>query len=477
MDPRRQRHVQRYGWDLAVGAYEALWQARLAPGQAKLLDCAALAPGDRVLDVASGTGVVSFAAARSVGKAGSVVGVDLSGVMIETARRRADVHRVANVGFVRMDAGKLGFPDASFDVALCAMGLMYTTDPARALGEMRRALRPGGRLAVSAWGEPSKCGLDTAFAALRGEIPGDLSPSFVGLGQGDSLSRACAEAGFGEVGTHRVPATLAFASDDEACRAAFTGGPLALAWSRLGDAARERLRGRFLEAIAPWRHKRGYRIPAEFVVASGRAPEAPPQARDARGTGCVALAEMQLAKSRAPGSGLAIRDMESSEAGTLGHLLVRAYSGLEGFPSPVEQPAYYDMLANVWRLLEKPATRILVAVTAEGERAGCVVYFGDMAHYGSGGLATQARNSAGVRLLAVEPSLRNRGAGRALTQACIDLARRQGKGQVILHTTRAMKVAWEMYERLGFARSGELDFSQHGLPVFGFRLILGSGKT
>ena len=182
----------------------------------------------------------------------------------------------------------------------------------------------------------------------------------------------------------------------------------------LGRCGTRRIRARFLEAIARWRHGRGYRIPAEFVVATGRAPDARPRAQEARATS----------------SGLTIRDIDSAEAGTFGQLL-----------------------------------------------AGGVVYFGDMAHYGSGGLATQARNGAGVRLLAVEPSLRSRGAGRALTQACIDLARRQGKGQVILHTTRAMKVAWEMYERLGFVRSGELDFSQHGLPVFGFRLILGSGKT
>ncbi|MDH5265631.1 MAG: dimethylmenaquinone methyltransferase, partial [Betaproteobacteria bacterium] len=67
MDSRRNRHIQRYGWDLAVDAYEAFWLEQLAPAQATLLDLARLAPGERVLDVACGTGFATFAAALSVG--------------------------------------------------------------------------------------------------------------------------------------------------------------------------------------------------------------------------------------------------------------------------------------------------------------------------------------------------------------------------------------------------------------------------
>jgi len=272
MDSRRHRHIQRYGWDLAVDAYETHWQEQLAPARSKVLDFARLAPGDRVLDVACGTGFATFAAALSVGPGGEAVGVDLSGRMIDAARRRADVRRVANARFERMDAERLDLPGATFDAALCLQGLMYFSDPVRALREMRRALRPGGRLAVSAWGEPSRCGLDSAFAIVRAEMPGDLHPGFVGMGQGDALARACAEAGFAKVEACRVLATLAFSGEDEACDAAFTGGPVALAWSRLDDTARWRLRRRYIEAITPWRHGRRYRIPAEFVIAAATAP-------------------------------------------------------------------------------------------------------------------------------------------------------------------------------------------------------------
>lgn len=169
---------------------------------------------------------------------------------------------------------------------------------------------------------------------------------------------------------------------------------------------------------------------------------------------------------------LAIHDLQPSEAAALGRLLVAVYSSLPGFPTPTEQPGYYAMLADIGRFAERPAARVLVAHTPEGALAGGVVYFGDMAQYGSGGMATQITGASGIRLLGVAPQHRGLGAGKALTQACIDLARAQGHGAVILHTTESMRIAWGLYERLGFVRSEELDFAQQGLAVYGFRLPL-----
>ncbi|MFC5500176.1 GNAT family N-acetyltransferase [Caenimonas terrae] len=169
-----------------------------------------------------------------------------------------------------------------------------------------------------------------------------------------------------------------------------------------------------------------------------------------------------------------IRDLRPGEAPALGRLLVAAYSQLEGFPTPQQQPRYYEMLAGIGSFADKPGARVLVAVSADGQLMGGVVYFGDMAQYGSGGAATAVRNASGIRLLGVDPAFRGSGAGKALTLACIRLAREQGHGQVILHTTQAMQVAWRLYESLGFVRAEDLDFSQQGLSVFGFRLALAS---
>ena len=77
---------------------------------------------------------------------------------------------------------------------------------------------------------------------------------------------ACAAARFEAVREQRIASTLVYADADAACGAAFVGGPVALAWSRFGTEVRERVRARYLEAIAPWRDGDGYRVPGEFVV-------------------------------------------------------------------------------------------------------------------------------------------------------------------------------------------------------------------
>ncbi len=169
---------------------------------------------------------------------------------------------------------------------------------------------------------------------------------------------------------------------------------------------------------------------------------------------------------------LEIRDVRRDEYELLGQLMVEVYSNLDGFPTQNEQPGYYDMLANIGSFSEQKDTQVLVAISAEKRIVGGVVYFGDMATYGSGGTAPAEKNSSGIRLLAVDPRSRGAGVGKALTNACIQLAKDRGHPQVILHTTQAMQVAWALYQKLAFERSPDLDFAQEELPVFGFRLRL-----
>lgn len=165
-----------------------------------------------------------------------------------------------------------------------------------------------------------------------------------------------------------------------------------------------------------------------------------------------------------------VRNAHPEEFEQIGTLMVQVYSQLEGFPKISEQPAYYRMLANVGELTNSPGTELLVAAKADGRIAGAVVYFNDMKYYGSGGTATKEQNAAGFRLLAVDPAARGKGIGKLLVNMCIETARKKNLAQVIIHTTMAMQTAWKMYEQMGFKRSEDLDFSQQGLPVFGFRL-------
>ncbi|GIQ57291.1 N-acetyltransferase [Flavobacterium collinsii] len=167
-----------------------------------------------------------------------------------------------------------------------------------------------------------------------------------------------------------------------------------------------------------------------------------------------------------------VRNALPSEFEEIGKLLISVYSQLDGFPKENEQPNYYKMLANIGDFTNYPQTELLVATDENNALLGAVVYFNDMQYYGSGGIATQEQNSSGFRLLGVATTARGKGIGKLLTQECIQKAASDKREQVIIHSTLAMKTAWEMYEKLGFTRSEDLDFMQGELAVFGFRLPL-----
>ena len=269
MDPRLQRRIQRYGWDKAAADYEAGWRAQLAPAQSLMLESVALQPGERVLDVACGTGLVSFPMLDTVGETGAVVGVDISAEMVEHARRLAEKRGDRNARFERFDAEALNLEGAPFDAAVCALGLMYVPDPVKALGEMLRLLKPGGRATAAVWGARAKCGWAEIFPIVDAHVSSDVCPLFFQLGTKDSLARAFTQAGFSDVRCARLEVELRYASGDEALNAAFRGGPVALAYNRFDEKTREAVHGEYLESIEAFRDGPGYRVPGEFVIASG----------------------------------------------------------------------------------------------------------------------------------------------------------------------------------------------------------------
>jgi SAM-dependent methyltransferase len=116
-----------------------------------------LRPGERVLDVASGTGALTRLAAKSAGPNGRVVGLDLSPDMLDVARTIAPEATAAPIEWREGDVGALPFADDSFDAVFCAFGLMFFPDRIGALKEMVRVLRPDGRVTLMVWGSMSKC--------------------------------------------------------------------------------------------------------------------------------------------------------------------------------------------------------------------------------------------------------------------------------------------------------------------------------
>jgi ubiquinone/menaquinone biosynthesis C-methylase UbiE len=267
MDARLQTRIQRYGWDRAAAHYERYWSQQLHGVQQRVVEVAALHAGERVVDVACGTGLVTFAAADRVGPGGTVLGTDISQQMVDLAAREAP----ANVRLARMDAEHLDLPDGSFDVALSCLGLMYVPDSRVAIAEMRRVLRPGGRAVAAVWGARQQCGWAELFPIVDSRVKSEVCPMFFRLGTGDALAGEFKSMGFTDVRCERLSIPLQYETDEEACGAAFAGGPVAMAYSRFTDEMREQVHAEYLQSIAPYRVGAGYHVPGEFVVVAGTA--------------------------------------------------------------------------------------------------------------------------------------------------------------------------------------------------------------
>jgi SAM-dependent methyltransferase len=273
MEPKLHRRVQRYGWDLAVDAYDAHWVPVLRSCSERVIGMIDPQPGESVLDVATGTGVAAILAAERVGAGGSVYATDLSQKMIEGAAERLAAVGLTNVKTARMDAEELSYPDGTFDAAMCVLGLMYPANPQRAIEELFRVLKPGGRAAVCVWGRRDHCGWREIFPIIDARVASDVCPMFFALGRPGALELAFEQAGFVDRTEERISQGLHWLDDRDACDATFPGGPVALPYSKMTAEERTAVEAEFIESIAQYRGADGsYDVQGEFVFMLGRKP-------------------------------------------------------------------------------------------------------------------------------------------------------------------------------------------------------------
>jgi SAM-dependent methyltransferase len=260
---------QARAWDGDEGRYWAdhadQFDASLRAYQPIFMSAAALAQGDAVLDVGCGTGECSVEAARQVG-VGEVLGVDLSEVMLEVARRRARAAGLANVSFVKADAQAHPFTPLGFDVVIGRTSAMFFGDPAAAFGNLLAALRPGGRLVLLVWqalerNEWLQCILGALAAGRDLPAPPPEAPGPFALSRPARVRELLDTAGFSGVGLQGLEQPMYFgpAAEDAA---AFMHGLNAWMLRDLGDAERARA----LEALAET--MRGHETPRGVEFAS-----------------------------------------------------------------------------------------------------------------------------------------------------------------------------------------------------------------
>jgi SAM-dependent methyltransferase len=272
MDPRVFRRVQRYGWDAATNAYDRGWVPQIERLTQSCVVRANLRPGERVLDLATGTGVGAFAAARAVRPTGWVTGIDVSEKMVTLATLRAANAGATNVVFQRRDMEATGASDGAFDAVTCAFGLMFAADRAAAFAEMARVTAPGGRVSVCVWGRRAACGFAEVFPIVDAHVESDVCPLFFTLGVPGALTTSFERAGLTDVIEEGVQVTLSWASADEACMAMLEGGAVALAWNRFSPETRAVVRAEYLASLERYRHGERYDVPVEVAFATARKP-------------------------------------------------------------------------------------------------------------------------------------------------------------------------------------------------------------
>jgi ubiquinone/menaquinone biosynthesis C-methylase UbiE len=168
-----------------------------------IVEAAKVAQGMRVLDIACGTGEPSITIANLLHGTGEVVGVDLSGGPLVLAAQRAKQHGLSNVRFQEADVHQLPFPDSSFDRITIRLGVMFFADLPQALREMHRVLKPGGRVALLAWGKFDQPYFATTIGTILQLVP-NLQLSATGksmnkFGEPDVLAAQMRKAGFAQV--------------------------------------------------------------------------------------------------------------------------------------------------------------------------------------------------------------------------------------------------------------------------------------
>ena len=216
---------QAEAWDGSNGEFWARhherFDATIAPHHALLMEAAAIAPGERVLDIGCGNGLTSRDAGRATGERGEVLGVDLSGPMLGLARQLAKDEGLGNIRFEQADAQVYAFPAETFDLVISRFGVMFFSDPAAAFTNIASAVRPGGRLAMLVWAPVPD---NEWIVAMHGAIaPGQAlpkpppgAPGPFGLADQDLARRTLTAAGFTDVAFTRSEQAfkVGFATED-----------------------------------------------------------------------------------------------------------------------------------------------------------------------------------------------------------------------------------------------------------------------
>lgn len=244
-----------------------------------MLNMAGVALGQRVLDVAAGAGDQTLDIAQRVGPRGFVLATDISPAILELAKANAAAAGYGNVQVRVADAERLGLEEASFDAAVCRLGLMFLPDPLQGLREIRRALKPGATACVMVFSRPeaNPCVATLMSTALKhaGLPPRDpYQPGgLLSLGKPGVIDELFRAAGFKDVATTRIAAPFRLPSVRDYLHFVRTSAsPIQQILARLDTAARQAAWAEMDERLRIFQAGAGWEGPNELLLTAAKRP-------------------------------------------------------------------------------------------------------------------------------------------------------------------------------------------------------------
>lgn len=274
-DAAKYKNAQREQWNKDGAAWRR-WNPTLdrwyGEVTRQMLDLARIQPGQRILDIAAGAGEPAVSAAGRVGPNGYVLATDISEGIVELARQVAREQGLNQIETRTMDGENVDLPDASFDAVLCRLGLMYMPHPVTALREWRRAVRPGGRVAVVVFSTPDRNSWGSIPASIirrRAQLPPPVpgQPGPFSLGAPGVLEDVFRQAGFADPEVRVVPVPLRMASASEYVRVAREAfGAFNALMAHLSPQERESVWNEVEGSMRSFESPGGFEVPGECLI-------------------------------------------------------------------------------------------------------------------------------------------------------------------------------------------------------------------
>ncbi|HSP55160.1 MAG TPA: methyltransferase domain-containing protein [Dehalococcoidia bacterium] len=279
LDPAAHKQQQREYWAKAAAGWrlnDERMRKGTAPMTERMIALAGIAPGMRVLDLASGNGEPGLPIAHVVGASGYVLLSDQSSEQLDFAREKAEAQGLANVEFRVADAEEIEVDDGAFDVVTCRCGLMFLPEPIRAMRVAHAALRPGGRVVVAVWGPPQLNPFYTlAYTVLMKYCdakPPDVGqcPGIFAFAERSRLAALLSEAGFRDIALEDLELwPTDYESGEAYWQAAQLSGPVSREIGKLAAEAKEQLRRELIDAVTGGNPSGPVRIKGYALLAAG----------------------------------------------------------------------------------------------------------------------------------------------------------------------------------------------------------------